>query len=167
MRGDGGGRKARLHRHAGPGLPAAARRPAGVLPPHSWPGLTPPALGGMREAPQGRPHGLLGADLQPGRTQTPPGAGTQDWGASAPQRGGLCGWGADSGGGAPLGLEVRSSTAWQGPRVGTVGAAAGLGLRPPRLGKGPRAGTQRYMGSEMAGAGPEAPSTSSLPLTLV
>ena len=74
---------------------------------------------------------------------------------------------AGGGGGAPLGLGVRLSGAWQGPRVGTVGAAAGLGLRPPRLGKGPRAGTQRYMGSEMAGAGPEAPSTSSLPLTLV
>ena len=86
--------------------------------------------GGTRETPRDRPHGLLGADLQLGRTQTPPGAGTQDWGASAPQRGGLCSWGAGGGGGAPLGPGVRLSGAWQGPRMGTVGAAAGLGLRP-------------------------------------
>ena len=101
------------------------------------PGPAPPALGGLWEAPRGRPHGLLGADLQPGRTQTPPGVGTQDWGASAPQRGGLCSWGAGGGGGVPLGPGVRLSGAWQEPLSGDSGRCSRLGPETPRLRKGP------------------------------
>lgn len=59
-------------------------------------------------------------------------------GGPVPLRGEACvAGGLAVGGGAPLGLGVRLSGAWQGPRVGTVGAAAGLSLRPPGWGRVP------------------------------
>ena len=109
--GGGGGRKAGLHRHAGPGLPGAARRPAGVLPPHSPPGSCSSSPWGTTGGSFGAGHtgcwvlpctweGLIPCLERGLRT-----------GGPVPLR---AGWGGWQWGGAPLGLGVRLSGAWQG-----------------------------------------------------